>query len=292
MRFALLLLLVSSTAYAAPDVRLKKNGTLVAWDAKIELKLDLPDDGTTDSRVEAITFGDKKGVYVRTVTEGSEDPPDRHRVFLYDNGKLKLVYNEVIDTKRIVFAKSGTGRYIESGWGACIREGERKKTTVHFAKKQVITLKLDAKGRKLVETRKPSKEIQDCTQLAACPFVYEVVDGQPQFIGEILRNIRYKRNETLQSLWLGEGAGAATTTIDLTEEKPEITFVDELYLEVDGARVPPKACVADPSLAYCAADGRYHVMTTGDRLRLEFDAKAGGRNLFARGYYNPMPSGE
>jgi hypothetical protein len=290
MRFALLVLLVgSSTAYAAPDVSLKKDGTLTAWDAKIKLKLDLPDTGTEDSRVEAITFGDKKGVYVRTVTEGSEDPPDRHRVFLYESGKLKLVYNKVIDTKRIVFAKSGTGRYVESGWGACSREGERKKTTVHFAKKQVITVKLDAKSTKLVETRKPSKEIQDCTQLSACPFVYEVVDGKPQFVGEILRNLRYSSREALQSLWLGEGTGAA---IDLTEEKPEITFVDELYLDVDGVRVPPKACVADPSLAYCAADGRYHVMTTGDRLRLEFDAKAGKRNLFARGYYNPMTADE
>ena len=66
-----------------------------------------------------------------------------------------------------------------------------------------------------------------------------------------------------------------------------MTFVDEVYLEVDGRRVAPIACGADPTLSYCAADGNYHVMSTGAVLPLRFEAPYGTRELFARGYYRP-----
>ena len=308
MRFAFILLVLATPAAAAPSagktfsteadldgapgnekISIDIDGTLTAGLGETSVEYD-ESDGPRHTTAEVISLGGKRrGIYLVTERQEGEDPPSRHQVFLYEKGSLKLVFNQIIDTQRINFSKKGTGRYVESGWGACTRVQTEKTGPVKRATMQIITLKLDAKATKLVESRKAGTEVQECDQLAACPFVYEVIDGEPLFMGEILRDVRYRHNATLQPLSLGPGTGA---TIRLTEEKAEITFLDEIYLEVDGLRVPPKACVADPTLAYCAADGRYHVMTIGDVLPLEFDAAPGKRTLFARGYYNPMTAAD
>jgi hypothetical protein len=301
MRLAWLVLAVSTPALAAPSagklvtidadidgvagdekITLDKDGTLTAGPGEISVTYD-ETDGPTHTKVEVISLGGKRrGVYLVTEHSAGEDPPNRHQVFFYDKGSLKLVFNQLVTEPRIVFSK-GVGRYPESGWDACNRVAKKTKGLAKRATKQIIALRLDAKGTKLVESRTRGTEVQECDELSACPFVYEIVDGQPVFMGEILRNIRY--TSALQGLAIGKGTGAR---IRLTEEKPEITFVDELYLEVDGVRVAPKACGTDPTLAYCSADGRYHVMTRGDVLMLDFDAKPGMRQLFARGYYTPV----
>jgi len=302
MRLALVCLAVSAPALAAPSagklvtieadidgvagdekVTLDKDGTLSAGLGETSVEYMEPD-GPKNTTLEVISLGGKRrGVYLVTKLTEGEDPDPRHQIFLYDKGSLKRVFDQMLQSKRIVFSKLGTGRYVESASEACMRQ--KPKGPKRIATMDTITLKLDAKATKLVESRKPSKETFDCDELSACPFVYEVVDGTPVFVGEILRDIRYRDNAALQPLSLGRGAGAR---IRLTEEKPEITFVDEIYLDVDGVRVAPAACVADPTLAYCTADGRYHVMVTGDALSLDFVATTGMRQLFARGYYNPM----
>ena len=257
-----------------------ENQMLRAGGAELTVKLDRTD-GFDAPHLEVVSIGKRRAVYLATYTEGSEDPPVRHRVFLYTNGLLKEVYNAVWDDRRIAWTKQGHGRILESGWSACTRMQKKSKKRVLEVKLDVIQVRLV--GSKMVETRTRSDEIQKCDELSACPFVYEVKDGKPQLVGEILRNVRY--TPALQSLSLGEGQGA---TIRLTEEKPEVTFLDEIYLDVDGVRVAPATCKADPKLPYCAADGRYHVMSTGAVLPLVFEAEAGKRTLFARGYYNPM----
>ena len=274
MRFVWLGLLVPTIAAAAPvvsiedggeKITLDADGTLTAGAASIQLKFDRPEGADKESKLRVVSLGGKRrGILLDSPTDGDEDPPDRHRVFLWDK-KLTLVFDEVIDSP-ITFSPMGTGRYVESGWGACTRVKNKKEV-----KKKVFTLKLV--GKKLVKTSKTSNEVQKCDELAACPFVY--VDGR--FVGEILRNVRYEPQ--LQSLFVGSGH------VRITEEKPEITLIDELYIEVGGQRVHPAACDADPSLAYCAADGRYFVMNTGDTLDL--DLPDGERTLFARGYYVP-----
>lgn len=257
-----------------------ENDKLSAGGAEIEAKMDRPagTDGTV--HLDVVSIGKRRLIYLATHLDGDEDPPVRHRVFLYEKGLLKEAYNAVWQQRRITWSKHG-GRILEDGWGACLRMQEKTKKPVAKAKQDLIQIKLV--GSKIVETRKPSGKVQKCDELSACPFVYEIVDGKQQLIGEILRNVRYQ--PALQALWLGEGQGA---TIRLTEEKPEVTFLDEIYLEVDGVRVSPAACIADPKLAYCSADERYHVMSTGAVLPLEFAGPKGKRNLFARGYYNPM----
>lgn len=49
-----------------------------------------------------------------------------------------------------------------------------------------------------------------------------------------------------------------------------MTFLDEIYLEVDGARIAPTACATMAPPAYCAP-------------------RATTPTVFARGYYVPTP---
>ena len=305
MRFALVLLAACTPVAAAPasgpvveiagdldgkpgdeKIVLFGDGTLAVGKAKIKLVFDRPEGATTDSQLAVVSLGGKRrGVHLISPTEDVEDPPPRHRVFLYDKGTLRLVHDDVVGST-VKFSKLGTARYVESGWAACMREQDANpNVTPTRARKQIITLKLDAAGKRMVKTIKPSTEFQDCDQLAACPFVYEVVGDDVRFVGEILRNLRDKSLETTQTLWLGERAGPAT--VRLVEQKPETTYLDEVYLDVDGVRVAPRACAVVPSLPYCSADGNYHLMAIGDVLELEFDTPGGKRELVARGYYIP-----
>jgi hypothetical protein len=303
MRFAwLALVLFATPAAAAPSagklltleadldgdgkaetITLDKDGTLMAGLGEIKPAYDEAD-GPAHTKLEIVSLGGKrKGIYLTTEREEGEDPPDRHQVFVYKPGSLARAYNEVHDD-HIKWSKLGTGRYVEAGWAACEPASQKAKKPVTRAPTQILTLKLDAKGTKLVTARKNGPDIVKCDELAACPFVYEVVGGEPVLIGEILRNVRHE--SALQALSLGNGG---RTTIRLAEEKPEITFVDEIYLEVDGQRIKPKAC-AHVTLPYCEADGMSTAMMQGDSLELEFEAPHGVRHLWARGYYNPIPA--
>jgi hypothetical protein len=278
MRLACLLVLLATPAFA-DKVTLAKNGALVLGGVPFPVVYE-EDDGPANTVLSMISLGGKReGVLLVTQRHEGEDPPPHSQVFLVDGKQLVKIYDH--EGNAIAFGKAGTGRYLEDVWAACER-ATAKKRNPKKAKLDLITLAFDAKQTKLVEKRAWSGKTVNCTELSACPFVYEVKDGEPQLVGEILRNIRY--TPTLQGLPLADGGSA---TIHLTEEKLEVTFLDEIYLEVDGRRVAPIACGADPSLAYCAADGRYHVMTTGAVLPLRFEAPAGKRALFARGYYTP-----
>ena len=302
MRFAWILLLLATPAAAAPSagklvtldvdldgdgkpeqITLDKDGTLMAGLGESSVEYDELD-GPAHTTVEVISLGGKRrGIYLVTDRQEGEDPPSRHQIFFYQPGSLKRVFNEIVDAKKITFSKQGTGRYVESSWGACMRDQDKKKKSVMRAKKQIVTIRLDAKATKMIETRKTGTEVVKCDELSACPFVYEVVNGEARFFGEILRNVRHE--PALQSLAIGKGAGK--TTVRLAEEKPELTFVDEIYLDVDGKKVHPAECAVQ-SMPYCEADGRSTLLMQGDVLELVFDAPAGNRHLWARGYYNPI----
>lgn len=291
MRLALLLLVLPTTALANVEIEadvdgkagnekivLHSDGTLSAGGASLKIPFDRTDAPLQHAELEVVSLGGKRrGIWVRTLHSDDEDPPTRHRVFVLGKGALREVANELVATQ-VKFGKEGTMRYLESGWEACMRVQAKK------VRRQVVTLRLDKAGKKMVKTRKPSAEVQNCNELAACPFVYEVIGDDVRFAGEILRYVRSKDLETTQSLALATRA----TTIRIVEEKLETTYLDAVWLEVDGVRVAPKACAAVPSLPYCAADGEYHVMNLGDVLELEFDAPAGARQLVARGYYIPV----
>jgi hypothetical protein len=268
-------------------LRLDADGTLHAGTASIVVPLDSAHPAFDRKRkLAAIALGgSRRGVLLAMPTEGDEDPSNRTRVFLYTKGALRLVFDQVGPDP--TFDARGIGRYLESPYDACTRGSKPGQTALPKVRLDQLTLRLDKSGTKLVSSRSRSKEVFDCNELSACPFVYEL-DGtaEPQLAGEILRDLRGRAAYAWQSLALAM-QGAGTIRVRLAEEKPEVTYLDEVYVVVGGKRVDPKACASAPAPAYCAADQRPYVMRQGDVLDLELDVPAGARTLEARGYYVP-----
>lgn len=226
----------------------------------------------------------RTAILLTTPTAEDEDPPSRFQLFIVHEGTLLRVFDRVIgvyNSPDIVFPGDGTLRYVEQGWMAC----ERARHPPTPVPKQQVVHRLDHAGTTLVESQRlDTAETQDCSQLSACPFVYAVTDGSATLVGEILRDLRGERAYALQSLPLPRN----TAHLRLTEEKPEITHLDEIYLLVEDTPLHPRACASSPAPAYCAADHIPYTLHRGDTLDLHFDAPADADiTLFARGYYLP-----
>ncbi|MBS1118229.1 MAG: hypothetical protein H6Q90_457 [Deltaproteobacteria bacterium] len=274
-------------------IALRTDGTLSigAANTKIELvKYDssVNEDWRDELRLKVVPLGSgRRGVLFSAPGDEPEDPPLRYRVFVVTGGSIRTVLDEALPTyggDGLRFAPDGGATYTESGWTACTRA--KHAAAVPLDK---ITFRLDGTGDRMVEvSRVPTAIRQKCDELAACPFVYVVDSTGTRRMGEILRNLRGASAATLQSLAVT--AGTATTTIRIAEEKPEVTFLDEVYLEVDGLRIAPRSCSTAVPPAYCVADGRPYVMRQGDVLDLEFPGHGGAASLFARGYYIPTPT--
>ncbi|WP_438041022.1 hypothetical protein [Sorangium sp. So ce128] len=84
---------------------------------------------------------------------------------------------------------SSTARYIEDGWTACYRVAGAKKVA-----REQVTFRLDAAGTKMTESgRKPTRHVQGCDELAACPYVDVLDAGRSRRVGEIFRDVRGAR---------------------------------------------------------------------------------------------------
>lgn len=267
-------------------IALTSDGTLTAGALTVHVEIDAASAAFADQNLlEAVSLGKgRRGVHVVMPTSEGEDPPNRHRVFLVGPTSLTPVFDQVIGTyggPPVVFSAAGVGTYVEDGWSAC----ERQKFP-GAAKLETVSLAL--RGAKIVEIgRRASGSTQKCDELSACPYVY-VQDGDTErFVGEILRDLRRVKSEAVQSLVLDGGV----QHLRLAEEKPETTYIDDIYLEVDGERVPPIACTAIDPPAYCATDGRRFVLHQGESIELSFATDCADRScetkLVARGYYVP-----
>ncbi|WP_437876572.1 hypothetical protein [Sorangium sp. So ce513] len=272
------------------QITLRAGGVLSVGAASIRVEIEPSPDvyWKQQARLEIVNLGGKRrGVLFAAPTAELEDPPDRFRVYVLHDGSLVPVLDKVIGAYGITqleFPGDGTARYIEDGWTACERVAGAKKVA-----REQVTLRLDAAGTRMIESgRKPTRHVQVCDELAACPYVDVLDAGGARRIGEILRDVRGPRAATVQSLDLGD-RGAGPIAIRISEEKAEVTFLDEVFVEAGGARIYPRGCDVTPGPAYCAADGRPHVLRQGDTLDLVFDA-GGDAVLFARGYYVPTPT--
>lgn len=119
-------------------------------------------------RLELVTLGPgRRGVLVTSPVDDFGDPPSRHRIYLYDRGEARLVFDRMLgvgvgDATRLVFARDGTVSYVESGWQACLRDAGHAEVAT-----QRITFKLDAAGTALrMIRREPTSDVQDCDLLA------------------------------------------------------------------------------------------------------------------------------
>lgn len=146
---------------------------------------------------------------------------------------------------------------------------------------------------------KDDKLIAQSVMAAACPFVYvQHPDGRWQKQGEILRHLRKASLAGTQTLALQVGDTTAAcdgpVRVRLSEEKEETTHLDAVRLEVGGQMLVPDACKAADAPAFCAKDGRHHLLHQGDRLDLTFSlptdvTDCSAAQLRASGYYEPSP---
>ena len=133
---------------------------------------------------------------------------------------------------------------------------------------------------------------------AACPMVYAAGAVQPMALeGEVLRNVNRPSREATRALHLHSIARCETTIrVRIADEKAETSFLDAVHIEIDGARVLPTTCRAEPDAdqpAYCRDDGVHHRLGQGDALDLVFrpppGTACGSVVLRANGYYLPAP---
>ncbi|MCP4539364.1 MAG: hypothetical protein GY832_19685 [Chloroflexi bacterium] len=129
----------------------------------------------------------------------------------------------------------------------------------------------------------------------ACPWLY-VYDGHSfERRTEILRNVRGKQNEQTETSPIGPVEIVdGTITLMVVEEKDEITFIDELYVIVDGIEVR-----ADADCHYTAQvakrDHNYLTLTSGESVEFRFtlpDSFAGKQqsivSIVVSGFYEPQ----
>ena len=220
-------------------IALYSDGRLVAGDEEGRAEMPVSDGYFFDKQAAlSVVRFDKKAavnaIVVALPTPDDEDPPQVYQVFVSEAGKLRRIFHKTIGSYNVTplkFRGNGTARYLEDGWTACGREDFPK-----VAQRQFVTLRRDAKGMLAKESRKKSGKTMVCDQLAACPFVYVVDGDQAQRIGEILRNIRGLAAATEQGLELPAGA----RRVEIREEKPEVTHLDAVALEVDGPPLRPR----------------------------------------------------
>ncbi len=123
---------------------------------------------------------------------------------------------------------------------------------------------------------------------AACPFVVvrAVVKNEVRWLerGEILRNLRGPATEARQSVRLPVTQRALTVRVE--ERKNEVTYLDDVYVELGGRRLRPVNC---PRAPFCRDDEIYARVEPGEFVVLDFEVPASwvghDVSLFAEGHY-------
>ena len=124
----------------------------------------------------------------------------------------------------------------------------------------------------------------------ACPWLY-ISNGQTfERRTEILRNLRGSAQERPETTPLGPVMTVdGSIIIKVTEEKDEVTYIDSLYLLIDGATIPAQA---EPAVAarIAADDGNYLVLRRGQSYEFRFAVPASWHDrppasVVVTGYY-------
>jgi hypothetical protein len=215
----------------------------------------------------------RKEILIQRRGESEEDPWYEFTVAIYDGG---LHVQELWHS----------GGYNS---GEVVLDGRGTLTLYYDECPDSTMVEYRLRGAGLVESGRKTVRTHDPDRCAACPHVYALEGDAFVYRGEILRNLSSPELETKQALRLSRAAigGERVVTIELREEKDETTFLEEIYLEIDGVAIEPRECAAGGG--FCRSDGSYHVIERGDSLRLTFavDAASGTPRLVAVGYYVP-----
>ncbi len=245
-------------------------------------------------RIESLDASIPVVYYSASYLDALEDEEIIEFVFLVvDNEPIQIFLNWAGHPLKFLGDASITVK--ETHYDACGRanptfEGAGDETEITTGLIRNNIWRYDSSKKQMVQNSfENTKEKFDCDELSACPYVY-VENGESEvFVGEILRYLVGKRSYQLQSLPLPPTT-AGTLVVRLSEEKDEKTYLDEIYVEVDGIRIDPNSCAnktATKSM-YCSEDLDFYTMVKGDSRRFEFKVpKSDNVVLWARGYYNP-----
>jgi hypothetical protein len=124
----------------------------------------------------------------------------------------------------------------------------------------------------------------------ACPWVYVFNGTAFERRSEILRNLKSKSLESTQRHLLGPTpVQDGIIRLQIREEKPEITYLDALHLEINGIPVRPDIGVLHD------IDGQYLMLRQGDVYELTFDVSTFVSNnnsvkpvIVSTGYYQGL----
>lgn len=163
-------------------------------------------------------------------------------------------------------------------------EDGRKAKVKRMGKARHITERFSLKGdgsiaKRVVRTRTVRSK---CGGQRFCPYVY--VGDPPRRVGEILTSQIGRAAWRDDRLRLPPVDGDHLVVRVAEEKFDEITFIDAVWLEVDGERRAPTNC---RGAAWCAVDGRLHRLRPGEGITLRFAGLQPGQQvaLGANGYY-------
>ena len=277
-------------------ITLYADGRLQVGDSLGRAEVTTPSDYFFEEQaaIEVVRLGDSKHARAILVTlprsNEDVDPPNRYQIFVAERNRLRRVFNKelgVYGVVKLTFDGNGTAQYQEDGYIACGRIGARWDLPT-VAQPELVTLGLEGGTMREIR-REPSGETQECNKLPACPFVYVIAGEKPVLVGEILRNVRGREAYTTQSLRLPP-VKSRPLRLRIAEEKPEITYLDAVWMSVDGARVSPRECKVDAPPGWCEVDGKPFRLVEGQAIELTFDAMGEHLELIATGYYVPTPT--
>jgi hypothetical protein len=122
----------------------------------------------------------------------------------------------------------------------------------------------------------------------ACPYVSVLEESGYTDISEILRNYRYKGMDKYDSIDIPNNFIKNNhLNIRIQERKPEITYIDEMYIVVNGTRINPRIC----SDKIRMNDNDYLTLEKDDSIVLDFELPAVSEiksvKIYAKGYYVP-----
>lgn len=205
-----------------------------------------------------------------------EDPSYNHSIF-------RVLDNDVITVSEVLSSGYNNGQinYIDD-----------YSFTVDHARFPDIkgTYKLDGLYLKQSDLYIQPEDKVDYSKMAACPFVYFVDANNKIYKGEILRYLNSEYTETWQKLDMKLDAKIySELKICISEEKDETTYLNSVYLNINGKIHTPKL-INSKNRKIISDDDKYVKLSKGEIIKLQFDFKPELIKtcvLHAKGYYLP-----
>lgn len=153
---------------------------------------------------------------------------------------------------------------------------------------QTTTTTWRLKGNRIIRGKSTTTGKYDGATCSACPYVFVDGDEGYQFVDTIVRNLVGKGAAALQYVQL-PATKRTMLKLRIAERESEISYLDEIYLTVDGIRFAASTRQLD---ARGPQQGDVTTLHYGGQLDLTFDIGVHAANadikLWAHGYYQPV----